>query len=156
MSSNSLSLDGDIWAYDWGDSYTSARYYKHIHAHIQVMCAFKWLWKSCCMMRVKFFSWLLLVDRLNTRDLLQRRRWKVTEDTRCVLCPTRAREDRMPLFLNATLDKGFGIIYRIIGLRLRTYKDLCQLQSLLLESLFHGGGYAGLLKYLETKKRINL
>jgi hypothetical protein len=56
MASCPLSLDRDLWGYDWGDSFTSIRYYKHIHAHIQVMPAFKWLWKSCCMMRVKFFA----------------------------------------------------------------------------------------------------
>jgi hypothetical protein len=98
MDSSPLSLDRDLWGYDWGDSFTSIRYYKNIHANIQVMMAFKWLWKSCCMMRVKFFVRLLLVDRLNTRDMLQRRHWKVTEDTHCVLCPTRAQEDRMHLF----------------------------------------------------------
>jgi hypothetical protein len=32
MNSNHLSLDIDIWAYEWGESFTSARYYKHIHA----------------------------------------------------------------------------------------------------------------------------
>jgi hypothetical protein len=98
MDSSPLSLDRDLWGYDWGDSFTSIRYYKNIHANIQVMMAFKWLWKSCCMMRVKFFVRLLLVDRLNRRDMLQRRHWKVTEDTHCVLCPTRAQEDRMHLF----------------------------------------------------------
>jgi hypothetical protein len=70
MASSPLSLDRDLWSYDWGDSFTSLRYYKHLHANIHVMSGFKWLWKSCCMMRVKFFSWILLVDRLNTRDML--------------------------------------------------------------------------------------
>jgi hypothetical protein len=46
MNSNHLSLDRDIWAYEWGDSFTSARYYKHIHASIHVMPAFKWLWEE--------------------------------------------------------------------------------------------------------------
>jgi hypothetical protein len=105
IAANPLSLDRDLWVYDWGDSYTSARYYKHIHAHIQVMPVFKWLWKSSCMMRVKFFAWLLLVDRLNSRDMLQRRHWKVTEDVHCVLCPTGSREDRMHLFFGCNFSQ---------------------------------------------------
>jgi hypothetical protein len=105
MNLNHLTLDRDIWAYDWGDSFTSARYYKHIHSSIQVMPAFKLLWKSSCMMRVNFFAWLLLVDRLNTRDMLHRRHWKVTEDTHCVLCPTRARETRMHLFFECNFSQ---------------------------------------------------
>jgi hypothetical protein len=105
IAANPLSLDRDLWVYDWGDSYPSARYYKHIHAHIQVMPVFKWLWKSSCMMRVKFFAWLLLVDRLNSRDMLQRRHWKVTEDVHCVLCPTGAREDRMHLFFECNFSQ---------------------------------------------------
>jgi hypothetical protein len=34
MASCPLSLDRDLWGYDWGDSFTSIKYYKHIHAHI--------------------------------------------------------------------------------------------------------------------------
>jgi hypothetical protein len=49
-------------------------------------------------MRTKTFAWLLLRDRLNTRDMLKRRHWNVTDDTHYVLCPTRAYEDRVHLF----------------------------------------------------------
>jgi hypothetical protein len=30
------------------------------------------LWKSKCTPRVKFFGWLVLVDRLNIRNMLKR------------------------------------------------------------------------------------
>ena len=29
----------------------------------------RWIWKSCCMSKYKFFSWLMLNDRINTCDL---------------------------------------------------------------------------------------
>jgi hypothetical protein len=44
-------------------------------------------------MTSKMFAWLLLHDCLNTKDMLQRRHWHVTEDSNCVLCPLRVHED---------------------------------------------------------------
>jgi hypothetical protein len=49
-------------------------------------------------MRVKMFAWLLLGDRLNTRDMLQHRHWHVTKTYDCVLCPGQHRETRDHLF----------------------------------------------------------
>jgi hypothetical protein len=49
-------------------------------------------------MSAKFFAWFILQDRLNTRDLLKRRHWHVTEDVHCVLCPLGIYEDRIHLF----------------------------------------------------------
>ena len=51
------------------------------------------------------FVWLLLVDRLNTRNLLQRRHWNVTDDTHCELCVTRAYEDRFHLFFTCNFSQ---------------------------------------------------
>ena len=93
-----------MWTYRWGDTYTSAQFYKLIHLHIKVADVYKWLWKSSCIMKTKMFAWLLLSDRLNTRDLLQRRHWKVTDDTHCVLCPTRSYEDRSHLFFECNFS----------------------------------------------------
>jgi hypothetical protein len=69
--------------------------------------------ESSCMMRVKFFACLLLVDRLNTRDMLQRRHWKVTGDTHCVLCPTSARETRMHLFFECNFSQRIWNYFQI-------------------------------------------
>jgi hypothetical protein len=65
---------------------------------------YQWLWESCCIMSHKMFAWLLLVDRLNTRDILQRRHWNTTDDTHCELCPLRAYEDRMHLFFQCNFS----------------------------------------------------
>ena len=51
------------------------------------------------------FAWLMLSDRLNTRDMLQRRHWNVTEEFHCVLCPTRAHEDRDHLFFTCAFSQ---------------------------------------------------
>jgi hypothetical protein len=36
-----------------------------------------WLWKSKCTSKHKFFAWLILHDRINTKDMLLRRHWNV-------------------------------------------------------------------------------
>ena len=68
---------------------------------------FSWIWKSCCQSKQKFFFWLLLYDRLNTRDLMARKNFYV-EDNSCVLCPNEANEFRMHLSsnVNSVLDLG--------------------------------------------------
>jgi hypothetical protein len=93
-----LSTAPDVWVYEWGDKFLPSRYYASLHAHLLVPPVFKWIWKFACMMNSKVFAWLLLNDRLNTKDLLVRRNWKVAEDNYCKLCPTRSYEDRLHMF----------------------------------------------------------
>jgi hypothetical protein len=63
----------DFWSYIWGTPlYSSAKAYKHLTGHRGTHPAFKWLWTSNCQNKHKVFFWLLLVDRLSTRDILQR------------------------------------------------------------------------------------
>jgi hypothetical protein len=45
-----------------------------------------WIWKSKCIPTVKFFTWLLLNDRLNTRNVLKRRKRHMEEGYNCVMC----------------------------------------------------------------------
>ena len=99
-----LSSGKDAWEYIWGPKYFPAKFYSHLHAHIVVPTVYKWIWKSACVLTTKMFAWLLISDRLNTRDLLIRRNWKVTDDKHCVLCPLRAYEDRFHLFFNCNFS----------------------------------------------------
>ncbi len=58
-----------------------------------------WLWKTKCVMKIKVFAWLLFCDRLNTRDMLDRRHYaKEDDDLTCALCNTHQRETRLHLF----------------------------------------------------------
>ena len=60
---------------------------------------FVWLWKTKCIMKVKVFAWLLFCDRLNTRDMLDKRHCaKEDDDFTCPLCPGGQRETRLHLF----------------------------------------------------------
>jgi hypothetical protein len=56
MSANPLSDQKDVWSYAWGEKYTSAQFYKHIHKHIRVPNVYKWLWKSSCRLSTKVFA----------------------------------------------------------------------------------------------------
>lgn len=95
----------DIWEYKWGPKYASSAYYAHLHEHLVVPAVYKWIWSSACAMKLKVFAWLLLSDRLNTRDMLIRRNWKVTDDKHCVLCPGRIYEDRIHLFFTCNFSQ---------------------------------------------------
>jgi hypothetical protein len=101
---NILLENNDTWKYCWGEEYAASSFYKKIHDHIQTPAVYKWLWKSCCIMKTKGFAWLMLSDRLNTRDMLQRRHWRVTNDTHCVLFPIRSYEDRIHLFFQCNFS----------------------------------------------------
>jgi hypothetical protein len=97
MQSNVPSEQQDVWSYAWGHKYTSAKFYDMTLAHIKVDSMYVWIWKSACMMKLKMFAWLLLSDRLNTRDLLQRRNWRAMDDKHCELFLGRNNEDKVHL-----------------------------------------------------------
>uniref|UniRef100_A0A0A9D120 Reverse transcriptase zinc-binding domain-containing protein n=1 Tax=Arundo donax TaxID=35708 RepID=A0A0A9D120_ARUDO len=62
------------WSFIWGNScYTSSRMYKLVFANHHCPAPLQWIWKSKCIPRLKFFMWLLQMDRLNTRSMLRRR-----------------------------------------------------------------------------------
>ena len=64
-----------------------------------------WIWKSCCTMKIKVFAWMLIMDRLNTKDMVERRHWHIHDGVNCVLCPTHTREDRDHLFFNCNFSQ---------------------------------------------------
>ena len=64
----------DVWNTIWqGGGFTSRSYYLYCFRDEEVDVAFKWIWQSSCTNKWKVFSWLLLADRLNTRNMLRRR-----------------------------------------------------------------------------------
>jgi hypothetical protein len=59
-----------------------------------------WIWKSKCIPKIKFFAWLLLNDRLNTRNILRRRRKFLEEGYSCALCLEDVEESVEHLFFD--------------------------------------------------------
>jgi hypothetical protein len=93
----------DEWKCSYGD-YKPHKYYLSLFDHIQVQPQYLWIWKSRCTMKIKLFAWLLLSDRLNTKVMLERRHWQVTDNYDCVLCSAGAREDRDHIFFNCNFS----------------------------------------------------
>ncbi|WVZ75736.1 hypothetical protein U9M48_023769, partial [Paspalum notatum var. saurae] len=58
------------------------------------------LWKSKCTSRSKFFFWLILVDRLNTRSMLFHQNLLQQDEVHCVLCSSHSEENIDHLFFN--------------------------------------------------------
>ena len=111
------SESNDIWTYSWGKAYTSAQFYSRIHRNIYCPKVFHWLWKSACTMSMKMFAWLLIRDRLNTKDLIKRRHWRVTEDYTCASCPTNSYEDREHLFFTCNFSQRVWNYLQVVWTR---------------------------------------
>ena len=95
----------DVWQTVWpGGKFTSSRYYHHCFKHITASTIYKWIWGSFLMLRIKVFAWLMVSDRLNTRDMLRRRHWNVTDELHCVLCPGHVVEDWTHLFFTCNFS----------------------------------------------------
>jgi hypothetical protein len=90
--------DADIWMPFWGSKYSSRRFYAHAFSGVDSHPVYKMLWKSSCTPRINFFVWFILVDRLNTKTMLRRRRLHIEGDVLCVLCDTGLEEDIDHLF----------------------------------------------------------
>ena len=70
----------------------------HLTGHAQVPKIFKWLWNSSYHNKHKVIFWLLLKDRLNTRNFL-RRKTMVLDSCECELCNSGVEETLEHLFL---------------------------------------------------------
>lgn len=92
----------DAWVYHWGQRYSSAKYYHFYFRDVDCDEAFKWIWRSKCTMKLKVFAWLLLSDRLNTKNMLRRWHYVVGPVTPrsddCVLCRQQCEETLEHLF----------------------------------------------------------
>ena len=105
----------DIWCWPHKDGYTAKSFYSLMHSHLPDDIVCKWLWKSKCTMKTKVFGWLLLFDRLNTKDLLVRRHWRSPqEDNWCVLCHNNALEDRLHLFFSCLFSSRVWCYLQIL------------------------------------------
>lgn len=66
--------------------------------HQQIHNVYKWLWDCLYQPKHKVFFWLLIKDRLSTRNILRRRNMHL-ESYNCVLCLQNTEETCQHLFL---------------------------------------------------------
>ena len=82
-----LTDETDIRVFCWGNSlYKADSLYKLAFLTMQSPPTFRLVWKSKVTLRIKFFAWLILLDRLNTKNMLARRNFNVQPNSLCVLC----------------------------------------------------------------------
>ena len=68
--------------------------YRVLIGHTEVHPAFKWIWRSSCQYKHKVFFWILLKDRLSTRELLRRKNMDLPSYD-CVLCTQPPTEETL-------------------------------------------------------------
>jgi hypothetical protein len=91
--------DHDKWKYIWNSKdFSVKKTYKHLSGNQRVHPAYNWLWASACQCKHKVFFWLLMKDRISTRELLKRKNM-VLQDFTCVLCNNNTEESLLHLFL---------------------------------------------------------
>jgi hypothetical protein len=81
-----LNTSNDSWTYIWGTpQFSSSMEFKLMTGHAQVHVVFKWLWKTSCQCKYKVFFWLVLKDRLSTKNIIQKEMNALLHDYNCVL-----------------------------------------------------------------------
>lgn len=96
--STHLSASKDVWSYSWASkNFLPSLMYKSLKFEPPAHPLFKMLWKCAVILRYKVFFWLLLHDRLNTRDLLQRKSFWLSSYS-CAICASGCVESAMHLF----------------------------------------------------------
>jgi hypothetical protein len=89
----------DSWHLIWGQRrFLSSHFYRYQFRELRPSRAILDIWKTKCIPRIKFFAWVLLNDRLNTRNILRRRRKVLDEGYNCVMCHNSEEETAAHLF----------------------------------------------------------
>lgn len=94
----------DSWSYIWGPKFTSKKAYNHLQGIAEASPLFRWIWKAGNLEKHKFFAWLLIKDRLSTRNILKRKNMYL-EDYSCVLCSSGLEETCFHLFFECPFSQ---------------------------------------------------
>jgi hypothetical protein len=90
----------------WGNStYAASKYYNFLFAQLPQDPALNAIWKSKSLPKLRVFAWLLMLDRLNTRDLMRRKNWHLDSGPNCVLCDEARLETNDHLFFDCHFAK---------------------------------------------------
>ena len=105
----------DEWITCWGDtSYKAKDFYRFFFKEENPPAFITSIWKSKCILKHKVFAWLMLMDRINTRDVLHRRHCNIGDYYSCLLCPNNILEDRSHLMFHYPFSQQ---CWRILGIQ---------------------------------------
>ena len=114
----------DNWTYCWGSvDFKAIKYYKFYFREVHAHQSYKWLWAARSTLKIKVFGWLLLSDRLNTRNMLKRRHYNIGDDYNCLLCDQQIEETVEHMIFQCPFSQRcwsiLGITWQQTGSRLR-------------------------------------
>jgi hypothetical protein len=89
---NTNADERDSWCQTWGKNFTSKKFYSLIYSMVDAHQVHKMIWKSGCLLGIKFFIWLVLVDKLNTKTMLTCRHISNRNNDLCIMCDTGEEE----------------------------------------------------------------
>jgi hypothetical protein len=97
----------------WGNNYGPSKYYKFLFGRLPADASFNAIWKSKTIPKLKVFIWLLIMNRLNTRDLMIRKHWHLDSGPECVLCTGGDTETRDHLFFHCDFSRQCWLFLNI-------------------------------------------
>ena len=115
----------DSWEYIWGSkNYSSSKCYNFPYKNIQPPAPFLWIWNSKFCNKLRVFLWLLLMDRLNTRNILRRKKQKLQGNNyNCVISNSNIEESAFHLFFSCpfsqTCWQHLGTSWNLLGFLLK-------------------------------------
>jgi hypothetical protein len=98
-------VERDSWKYI-SANYTSFKFYNLLYKNVQHPRPFTWIWNFSCSNKVRVFTWLLLMDRFNVRNILRRKKHKLEGNNyNCVLCSENREETTFHLFFSCPFSQ---------------------------------------------------
>ena len=114
---------------------------------------YHWLWKSKANAKLKVFGWLMLSDRLNTRNMLKRRHFNIGTNLNCLLCGQK-EEDIDHMILTCPFSRNCWATFGLDpGDQATRLSWLEQAKINWGRPLFHGGHPSSILEHLEREEQ---
>lgn len=100
----------DTWSYILGsEQFSSSRAYNYMIGVKLVPPHFQWIWNNSCQPKHKIFFWMVLHDRINTRNLLRRKTFHL-ESYNCAVHTCQHEETLFHFFGDVHLLSDVGTL----------------------------------------------
>jgi hypothetical protein len=94
----------DRWKLPWGKYLSTKKAYRALIGEHATHQTIKGTWKTCSILRQKFFAWLMLQERLNSKDIIRNKNFYV-EFMHCILCDTCPEKNILHMFFECSFSR---------------------------------------------------